>query len=59
MKSKSFEYGQNAFKNGYPCIPALDTKFMNSVMEGKKVGEGIPHLQDWILGWNHEQKKAV
>ena len=43
--------GQQAFVNGKPRIPALDSQLLK-LLEGTQVGEGIPISSAWLKGWD-------
>ena len=48
----SFGFGQVAFDKGKKRVPCLDANIMNMI-EGLRVGEGIPLLDAWLNGWDN------
>ncbi|CVK18440.1 hypothetical protein [Sporomusa sphaeroides] len=48
---QAFNLGLIAFGNGKKAIPALD-KDLLGLLQGNKVGEGLPIIKSWIAGYN-------
>lgn len=49
----SYYRGCEAFKAGKERIPANDQKFLDNVLKGLKVGEGLPYIKAWLKGWDN------
>ena len=54
---KARELGRLAFERGAKSIPALDPELLK-LLEGNKLGEGLPILEAWTNGW-HKANLAV
>lgn len=50
QREKAYNFGVEAFNRGERCVPAHDKEFLK-ILEGLKVGEGIPLLKAWNKGW--------
>lgn len=48
----AYEYGKHAFEQGKKRIPAHDDEFLAAHIAGKKVGEGISDINEWLRGWD-------
>lgn len=58
LREKAYNLGKHAFHNGMKAIPVYDTELMK-MLEGNKVGEGLPLLKAWNRGWHEENIKAT
>jgi hypothetical protein len=52
LEQLSYEYGKNAFLNGLSSASCFDKVFMENVITGLNVGEGMPYLRAWLDGWS-------
>lgn len=48
---EAFLLGIIAFGDGKKAIPAMDKDLMG-LLQGNKVGEGLPVIKSWISGWH-------
>ena len=58
LKELSYNFGKIAFEKGKRCVPALDEEFLNKIITGLKVGEGLPYYKAWSSGWMDANLKA-
>jgi len=56
-KKESYEYGKRAFNRGLKCVPAWDKEFLDNIIKGLKVGEGIQYGKAWLKGWTEANLK--
>lgn len=52
LQDVAYSMGVEAFKAGKPRIPASDKSLLKDVITGCKVGESIPYLKSWLIGWD-------
>ena len=48
----AYEYGKKAFEEGKKRVPAHDAQFLAAHIADKKVGEGMPFINEWLRGWD-------
>jgi hypothetical protein len=54
---KAYKLGKQAFREGRVCVPCYDARLMK-LLQGNKVGEGIPVIEAWSKGWTEENLKS-
>lgn len=50
-RDRAYRLGVNAFQAGAKRVPAFDRQIL-TMLEGKKVGEGVEILDAWLKGWD-------
>lgn len=53
----SYQYGQEACRNGTPCVPACDDAFASAKLTGKQHEQRVRDLKAWLSGWTDENLK--